>query len=217
MESILLLRAAARQEREKYQSLHEDGIIGADLHKALIEELNDRWRTLDKPPRLDLGLSPAELVEKVPLFTRLTAEQKRNIIARLSTRMAVPGETIAASGERGNAMYFVASGVLDVSGLEREVRLSTGDFFGELALLAPTRRRRTDIVAASFCRLLVLTRREYRRLIATDPNVERAIRQVAERQLGAGFGSMLPEEMDWSAQGTGGAERGEPPPQLRAS
>jgi CPA1 family monovalent cation:H+ antiporter len=218
MESILLLRAAARQEREKYQSLHEDGIIGADLHKALIEELNDRWRTLDKPPRLDLGLSPAELVEKVPLFTRLTAEQKRNIIARLSTRMAVPGEIIAASGERGNAMYFVASGVLDVSGLEREVRLSTGDFFGELALLAPTRRRRTDIVAASFCRLLVLTRREYRRLIATDPNVERAIRQVAEHQLGAGFGSMLPEEMDWSAQGTGGPEQGEPPPpQRRAS
>jgi hypothetical protein len=49
--------------------------------------------------------------------------------------------------------------------------------------------------------LLELTRREYRRLIATDPGVEKAIRQVAEHQLGAGFGSMLPEEMDWSAHG----------------
>ena len=199
MERILLLRAAARQERQKYASLHDDGIIGADLHKSLIEELNHRWRELERPPRLDLGLSSAELVEKVPLFSKLSARQKRNIIARLSTRMAVPGETIAAVGERGNAMYFVASGVLDVFGLDHDVRLSTGDFFGELALLAPTRRRRTDIVAASFCKLLVLTRREYRRLIATDPGVEKAIREVGERQLGTGFRVMLPEEMDWSA------------------
>ncbi len=201
MERILLLRAAARQEREKYQSLHEEGVIGADLLKSLLEELNDRWRELEKPPRLDLQMLPADLVEKVPLFSRLTAEQKRNIAARLSTRMAVPGETIAAAGERGNAMYFVASGVLDVFGLDRDVRLATGDFFGELALLSPTRRRRTNIVAASFCQLLELTRREYRRLIATDPGVEKAIRQVAEHQLGAGFGAMLPEEMDWSAHG----------------
>ncbi len=201
MERILLLRAAARQEREKYQSLHEEGVIGADLLKSLLEELNDRWRELEKPPRLDLQMLPADLVEKVPLFSRLTTEQKRNIAARLSTRMAVPGETIAAAGERGNAMYFVASGVLDVFGLDRDVRLATGDFFGELALLSPTRRRRTNIVAASFCQLLELTRREYRRLIATDPGVENAIRQVAERQLGAGFGAMLPEEMDWSAHG----------------
>jgi CPA1 family monovalent cation:H+ antiporter len=198
MERILLLRAAARQERLKYESLHQDGIIGADLHKTLLEELDDRWNELERPPRLDLGLSSADLIEKVPLFSSLTAEQKRNIVARLSTRMAVPGETIVAAGERGNAMYFVASGVLYVFGLDEDVRLSTGDFFGELALLTPTRKRRTNIVAASFCRLLVLTRREYRRLIATDPGVERAIRQAAEIQLGAGFGAMLPEELDWS-------------------
>ncbi len=201
MEGILLLRAAARQERERYQSLHDEGIIGADLLKSLLSELDNRWRQLQKPPRLDLGLSSADLVEKVPLFSALTADQKRNIIARLSTRLAVPGETIATVGERGNAMFFIASGVLDVFGLERDLRLATGDFFGELALLAPTRRRRTNIVAASFCRLLVLTRRDYRRLIATDPDVERAIRQVAERQLGAGFSAGVREEMDWSQHG----------------
>lgn len=220
MERLLLLRAAARREREKYHSLHEDGIIGADLHKRLLEELDDRWQELDSPPRLDLGLSSAELVEKVPIFSRLTAEQKRNIAARLSTRMVVPGETIVSAGERGNAMYFVASGVLDVVGLDRDVRLSTGDFFGELALLAPTRRRRTNIVAASFCRLLVLTRREYRRLIATDPGVERAIRQVAELQLGAGFGATVPEELDWSRHDTPedrGSGDGPQQPERRAS
>lgn len=55
----------------------------------------------------------------------------------------MPGDTIVSTGERGNSMHFIASGLLGVRGLKKPVRLSNGDFFGELALLAPTRRRQT--------------------------------------------------------------------------
>ena len=84
-------------------------------------------------------------------------------------------------------MFFVTSGVLEVRGLEQEILLSNGDFFGELALIAPTRRRSTEIVARGFCRLLVLTRRDFKRLASKDPRLESAIRQVADRQLDQGF------------------------------
>ena len=99
-------------------------------------------------------------------------------------------------------MYFIASGVLEVTGLEHEVLLSNGQFFGELALIAPTRRRSTEIVARSFCRLLILSRRDFKRLAKNDPALERTIRDAADRQLGEGFRKSVPEELDWSGDGS---------------
>ena len=72
--------------------------------------------------------------------------------------------------------------------------------FGELALISPTRRRRTKIVAVSYCRLLVLTRRDFRRLRSVDPKIEVLIREAAERQLGEGFLMHVPEEREWRGE-----------------
>lgn len=188
MEAILLMRAGIRRERAQYDRLFNEGVIGGDLHRLLDRELDQRMRSLSRPPPVDLGLTSPELIRNVPLFG--TLDEKRSIAIRrmLKGRLLHAGETVVAKNERGHSMYFVASGVLEVKGLGKEVLLSNGDFFGELSLLAPTRRRSTEIVARSFCRVLMLSRRDFRRLAKHDPELEKIIRAAAARQLGEGFG-----------------------------
>ena len=187
VERILLLRAAARREATQYHQLLDDGIVGIELFRELSRDLVRRRQVLDTPPLLDLGLTPLDLVRQMRLFGDLSEDQRQVIARHVKTQFAFPGDRIVSAGERGNTMYFVASGVLEVRGVARRVLLSNGNFFGELALVAPTRKRRTSIMALSYCRLLTLTRRDFRRLTSRDPAIEATIKSAAERQLGQGF------------------------------
>ena len=137
MERILLLRAAARRERAHYDDLLDDGILTTEVHKSLVQELDRRMTRLDRPPRLDLGLTAVELVSEVSLFEALDEKLKRAVAELMRPRIVMPNEVIVARGERGGAMYFIASGVVEVQGQEEVVLLSNGDFFGEVSLLAP--------------------------------------------------------------------------------
>ena len=184
LERTLIARTAIRRERHQYVRLHNDGVIGSELRDDLIRELDRRERVVARPPRLDLTLSPAAVLDTVPLFQGLEAEQRKAIARRLRTRFTAPGEVVVAAGDRGTAMFLVASGALEVRGAGEAELLSNGDFFGELALFMPHRRRRTSVVSQGFCRLLSLSRRDFRRLKAKDPTIETLLRAAAEAQLG---------------------------------
>mgnify|MGYP005844004531 CR=1 FL=1 len=183
---LFVARAALRRERRQLDRLLADGVIGPELHRDLARELARRERALGRPPRLDLALSAGELIERVPLFADLDPRDRRRVVRRLRSRFVTPGETVVARGERGDAMFFVASGALEMRGEGEPVRLVTGDFFGELALLAPTRQRRTDVVSLGYGRLLTLTRRDIRRLARRAPEIEERVRGAARRQLHLG-------------------------------
>ena len=187
LERTLIARTAIRRERHQYVRLHNDGVIGSELRDDLIREIDRRERVVARPPRLDLTLSPEAVLDTVPLFQGLEAGQRKLISRRLRTRFTVPGEVVVAAGDRGTAMFLVASGALEVRGAGEPEQLSNGDFFGELALFMPHRRRRTSVVSMGFCRLLTLSRRDFRRLKDKDPTIETLIRGAAEEQLGKEF------------------------------
>ncbi len=187
LEQTLIARTAIRRERHQYVRLHNDGVIGSELRDDLIRELDRRERVVARPPRLDLTLPPEAVLDTVPLFQDLEAGQRKQVARRLRTRFTVPGEVVVAAGDRGTAMFLVASGALEVRGAGEPVQLSNGDFFGELALFMPHRRRRTSVVSMGFCRLLTLSRRDFLRLKDKDPTIETLLRGAAEAQLGKEF------------------------------
>jgi CPA1 family monovalent cation:H+ antiporter len=85
-------------------------------------------------------------------------------------------------GERGDAMYFIASGAVEVNVDGKKIKLGRGDFFGEMALLA-NRPRRADVTALGYCHLLVLEAIDFRALLGTDPSIRERINQVAADRL----------------------------------
>ena len=94
----------------------------------------------------------------------------------------MPDERIIREGDRADACFFIASGAVEVRQPARRIRLGSGDFFGELALLTG-RRRQADVVALTYCRLLVLRRADFERFLSENPAARAEINRVALARL----------------------------------
>ncbi len=110
LQSRYLGRIARQMESDRYDEWKERAIVGGEVAEALAHDRDQRWADLDKQGRLDVALSAAELVERVPLFAKLTPDKRAAIARLLKSRMTLPGEPIVRRGQRGDAMYFIASG-----------------------------------------------------------------------------------------------------------
>ena len=180
LERRFVLRSALRMEEREYQTMFDEGLIGQELYNDLLREVGERRSRALLRPRLDLGLNTADLVQQVPMFAELSTEQLHQIAALLRSRVAVPGEVLVRRGERGAVMFFLSSGAAEVALADHKIRLGRGDFFGEMALLDPSRRRGADVTALSYCQLLILRHDDLRTLFATQPAIREKIWKVAQ-------------------------------------
>jgi monovalent cation:H+ antiporter, CPA1 family len=177
-----LREAGLRLESAQYQALLEEGLIGRELYNELQREVAAGRAAAAARPHLDLGLDTRELVRQYPLFETLGPADFDKIRRLLRPRFALPGERLIRRGERGDEMYFISSGAVEVALEKNRVRLGRGDFVGELALLGD-RRRRTDVTALGYCQLLVLRRDDLESLLAMDPAIRDKINRVASDRL----------------------------------
>ncbi len=184
LEERFLQKAALRMEEAEYRMLLSESLIGPEIYHDLQRSLGEGWKTVAGRPELDLGLETAALVRRFPMFDVLPEAKLRQVVALLKPRLAYPGERIVTAGERGDAMYFISSGSVEVDRDGNKFTLGAGDFFGELAMLA-NRRRTANVSAAGFCRLLVLSSRDFRRFVRSDPELRARIREIAEQRLTA--------------------------------
>jgi monovalent cation:H+ antiporter, CPA1 family len=184
LELQFLARVAARLEEDRYRRLRAESIINQEVYDDLQRKLRPRRRAVEVRPKLDLGLKREDLVRRVPMFAALDAKTQRSVARLLRPRLAVPDEIVVRKGERGDAMYFISSGAVEVRIDPTPVQLGTGDFFGELALLV-TERRNADVVALGYCQLLSLAARDLHRLFGTEPALRDQIHAVAEARTAA--------------------------------
>jgi len=82
-------------------------------------------------------------LRSIPFFATLTDEDLDGVLRVGSTVSFEPGQAIVEQGQPGDAMFVVLSGVAEVDVGGRFHRLSTGDFFGEMALVTSKRRSAT--------------------------------------------------------------------------
>ena len=179
-----LAQLAARLEEERYRRLRADSIINQDMYDDLQRKLRPRRRAVEGRPTLDLGLKREELVGRVAMFAALDERTRRSVARMLRPRLAVPDEVVVRKGERGDAMYFISSGAVEVRVAPTPVHLGSGDFFGELALLLADRRN-ADVVALGYCQLLSLSSRDLHRLFGTEPALRDQIHAVAQARTAA--------------------------------
>jgi CPA1 family monovalent cation:H+ antiporter len=177
LEARFLRQSALRREMGRYHALFNEGLIAAEVYEDLKSSVADP-QTSGSRPRFDLGLDTRQLVARLALFADLTDQQLERVQKLLRPRFAVPRELIVRRGDRGDAVYFIASGAAEVVFPGRRIPLGTGDLFGELALLTGMTRQ-ADVVALTYCRLLVLRKVDFDRFMRDNRDIRVAIHKIA--------------------------------------
>ncbi|ASW08801.1 cation:proton antiporter domain-containing protein [Rhizobium sp. 11515TR] len=123
-----------------------------------------------------------QLIETFPMFAELDDNEHEELLLLFRPRSASPGDRVIRTGDRGDSMFFIASGAVEVQLEDDEIRLGAGAFFGEMALLTGARRT-ADVVAVDFCQLFVLDRRDFNLFMSRHPQLRAAVSRMArERQ-----------------------------------
>jgi hypothetical protein len=103
---------------------------------------------------------------------------------RVGDRVLEAGAVLTRVNEPGEDFFFIVDGSarVDVPGANKEIRLSPGEFFGEMSLLDGGPRTAT-VIAATAIRLLVIKRRHFATLLREVPALSLKICATLARRL----------------------------------
>ena len=172
-------------------------ILGSSLAPA------DEVLLEEKIRRANLQLTPNELVntiqQRVPVFSSLTNLQIREFLIHSDIQTPQEGEAVFERGEYSNSLFAILDGAVGVQAepdnVGALVPLTTGEFFGEMALISG-RRRGSTVVATAPSVLLEVGRNTMLRLVRSDPKIRRAIDDVAVvRQISSYVGTHIDPQL----------------------
>nr|WP_210278917.1 MULTISPECIES: cation:proton antiporter [unclassified Rhizobium] len=156
----------------KYGMAKQDGL------RRQLTAINKQREERDRQHHLEIE----QLIETFPMFAELDDNEHEELLLLFRPRSASPGDRVIRTGDRGDSMFFIASGAVEVQLEDDEIRLGAGSFFGEMALLTGARRT-ADVVAVDFCQLFVLDRRDFNLFMSRHPQLRAAVSRMArERQ-----------------------------------
>jgi CRP/FNR family transcriptional regulator, cyclic AMP receptor protein len=138
----------------------------------------DNGRVLRKDAKI-------ELLRRVPLF-ELCSKRELREIASIADELPLPaGKGLAREGAPGHEFMVVVEGSAEVRRGGRRINLlGAGDFLGEIALITG-RKRTASVTTLEPTRLLVITERDFRRLIRDVPSIQPKVMQALASRLEA--------------------------------
>lgn len=116
--------------------------------------------------------SKVDLIKRVPLF-KAASKGELEQIASIADEIDLPeGKQIIKEGETGREFIVLIDGTADVERAGEKIdTIGPGDFVGEIALIAKTPRNAT-ITTTSPVRALVITDRDFRKLLDDAPEIQ---------------------------------------------
>lgn len=143
------------------------------------------------------------MVARVPLFAALDAAAIAQVMKIMRTRAVSAGTIVAARGEEAEGMYFIADGEVKIELPRGDITLSTGEFFGELALLKRVKRMGT-VTALTRTHMMIIDAVDFENLLARDACLRERILEIADERLKGAWaevpGEIVQEELDDAAQ-----------------
>jgi CRP-like cAMP-binding protein len=123
-----------------------------------------------------------ELLKRIPLFAECSEAELIEIAISADEREAPLGDRLTEEGRRGREFFVLVEGAVAVGrGGQKLADLGPGDWFGEIAVLRYKPRTAT-VTATSPVRVLVISDRDFRRVVETTPRIAlRVLRRVAQR------------------------------------
>ena len=124
------------------------------------------------------------LLQTSPLFVPFTKSQQGELLRRFEGHELEDGVTIIREGERGQGLFLILSGEVDVISHEASTepvnlaRLRAGDMFGEMSLVTDQPTSAT-VRTATAATVLFLAREYVERLAEAVPQVQAYFEQLA--------------------------------------
>jgi CRP-like cAMP-binding protein len=130
------------------------------------------------PSYLQMELSihlNSEVIKNVPFFAHADQSFALQLSKVMTLQVCLPGEYIIRQGDIGTEMYFLTSGSVEVStGATVHKVLTSGQFFGEMALIEKSRRT-ANVRALTYCDFLVLCKRDLDSVLEDCPEIKRSM------------------------------------------
>jgi CRP-like cAMP-binding protein len=123
-----------------------------------------------------------DLLKGVPLFAQCSKKELGEIAALADEIDIRSGTVLTREGDSGREFFVLVDGTADVRRKGRKLRtLGSGDFFGEIALVA-NRPRTATVTATEPARMLVMTDRAFRQLMKRMPSIQlKVLEAIVER------------------------------------
>jgi CRP-like cAMP-binding protein len=120
----------------------------------------------------------------VPLFAGLSKRELEQL-GGIAEEVELPaGRTLIREGGHARQLFVLVEGQAKVAKNGRRVAtMHPGDFFGEIALVTGVPRT-TTVTTETPARLLVLTQRDFQRLLREQPGIGRKMLEALALRLG---------------------------------
>ena len=181
-EVVNILSSLAMQERATILIVTHDTRI-LDVADRIINVVDGR---IVSDVAVKLAVLISEFLKKCSLFADQPAAMLAEFAERMKRESFQPGEVIIRQGEIGDKFYIIESGVVDVTdekdGAAFEgVSLTTGDFFGEVALLTGEPRNAT-VIAREPVQTFTLAKEHFDEARKRSKTLEEQLREVLYRR-----------------------------------
>ena len=127
------------------------------------------------------------MLNVIPLFRSLSANQLASIGAHAAWRLLEKGEVIVRQGELADSFFVIASGKVKVYMTEgdREVilkTLSAGEYFGELPMF-DQEPRSASVAAIERCHLQTLSYKSFQNVMEGSADIARRVLETLAKRL----------------------------------
>jgi CPA1 family monovalent cation:H+ antiporter len=181
LERRFIRRTALRLEEREYAAMRDDGLIGAEVFTALMQDLGARRAAAEDRPRLDIAMQRTELVRQFPVFGDLEDSALRRLARALQTRYVNAGDVILHKDVPAKSVFFIASGAVELQSAGQTWRFGRGEMFGQMSILM-RRSPRAEVRAIAPSTLLELDEARFRRLLDRSTALQDAVRASAEKR-----------------------------------
>ena len=122
----------------------EDRVAKTSGRPTLTSIVGETVAEVSPAKRHGLGRGGPALLKQVPLFANLSARHLKKLASRCEVVRYPVNRTVVRQEARGDSFFVIADGEAAVKKGTRTIgKLGPGDFFGEMALLAPGPRMAT--------------------------------------------------------------------------
>ncbi len=109
-----------------------------------------------------------QILSKMPIFARLADSELMRVMQTVEVRPFANGQTVITEGEKGDELFIVLSGAVNVlRGNDELARFGEGEHFGEMALIRSVPRSAT-VVSDGASELMVIKRGDFFEILRNE-------------------------------------------------